>query len=185
MVALRPNPKLTLNAFSKFTPEMITVRSTPWALGENPIICGAFTQVKPASVVVPPCVFTNTAPLVAPTGTITVIDVGEFSVINASGPLPKITLTAPDRSVPKSVTVPPSVWESGRKPVNFGTTAAVSPVFPVEPVFASDPWFSLDAGHAIVTPPSVHHDFVEPPRRQFGRIRETAMAVQAMRGKMT
>jgi hypothetical protein len=65
----------------KFVPVIVTVRPALPADGEKDEIVGAGTTVKePELVAVPPGVVTEIGPLVAPTGTVAVICVSEFTV---------------------------------------------------------------------------------------------------------
>ena len=62
---------------------------------------------------VPPGVTTWIVPLVAPAGTVVVINVGRTTVNTAAVPL-KVTLVAPARFVPRILTAAPTLPEVGR-----------------------------------------------------------------------
>ena len=72
-------PKLTAVAPVRLVPVMTTDIVGPAEVGENDVIVGAATHVKPAKVAVPPAVVTNTLPLV-PAPTVAVICVALFTV---------------------------------------------------------------------------------------------------------
>jgi hypothetical protein len=122
-----------------------TVPGVP-EVGVNLLIAGvpAFWAVKlVALVALPPWVVTMILPVVAPTGTRTLIAVEESLTITPDLPL-KVTVMAPEKWAPVMVTIVPGVPDGGVNlvMVGMGTTHAAELV---EPEFG----FTVPAGHGV------------------------------------
>jgi hypothetical protein len=87
---------------------------------------GVCTNVKPASVAVPPAVVTDTLP-VAPAATTAVILVELTTVYDEAAPPPKLTAVAPVKLVPVIVTVSPLPAEVGVNELMVGAGINVKP----------------------------------------------------------
>src|SRR5206468_1776206 len=95
-------------------------------VGEKPVMAGGGMTVNvPLLVAVPPDVVTLIVPVLAPPGTVAVIDVDEFTVKLALVPL-KATAVAPVKLEPEIVTVVPTGPLVGEKPVIVGGLETVT-----------------------------------------------------------
>jgi hypothetical protein len=112
----------TAVAPEKFVPVIVTIAPTLPLVGANAVIVGgawAPALKIPALTAVPPEVVTLIGPLVAPTGTVAVIDVDEFTVKLAAVPL-NLTAVAPVKFVPAMATLSPGTPLRGEKPATVG-----------------------------------------------------------------
>ena len=102
--------KLTVEPGRKFVPLIVTLAPTPALAGVNETMEGApepvSTRKLPALVTVPLGAVTLTGPVLAPTGTVAVICVSEFTVKTAFTPL-KLTTLVPVKPLPVIVTAAP------------------------------------------------------------------------------
>jgi hypothetical protein len=104
----------------KLVPLIVTVVPAPPLVGEKLLIVGGRMTVKLlALVAVPPEVVTLMGPVVAPLGTVAVIEVDELTVKLALVPLNR-TAVAPVNFVPLIVTLVPTGPLVGEKPVIVG-----------------------------------------------------------------
>ncbi len=109
-VAATP-PKVTAVAWLRLTPVMVTLVPTGPLAGVKLVICGV-TRKGTLLVSVPFGVTTVRLPVLAPLGTVVVISVLETTV-NVAARLPKLTLVAPVRFVPRMVTFAPTLAPAG------------------------------------------------------------------------
>ena len=107
---------------------MITLVPTGPNVGLNDVIDGVWMTVNvPALVAVPPAFVTEIVPVVAPAGTVAVIDVAELTLkLVAEVPL-NLTELVPPRFVPPIVTAEPTRPLVGVKPVIVGGPTYSSP----------------------------------------------------------
>jgi hypothetical protein len=119
---------LTAVAPVKLVPLIVTEVPTGPLFGEKDVIVGAPVAVTlkfVELVSVPPGVVTEIFPVVAPTGTVAVIFVEEFTVNVADVPL-NLTAVAPVKLVPVIVTVAPTGPLVGEKDVMCGAAPVVT-----------------------------------------------------------
>ena len=132
---------LTIALPPKFVPVIVTHVPTGPLAGEKPVTVGAtaVTVKLELLVAVPPLVVTEIAPVVAPDGTLAVIDVLSVTVrVYATVPLNLTTAPRP-KPVPVIVTDDPTGPLAGEKPVTAGaTTATLEPLAPVPAALATD-----------------------------------------------
>jgi len=119
-------PKLTAVAPVKPAPVMVTVSPGPAPVGENDVIIGPATKVKPVRVPVPPGDVTAKLPL-APEATTAVIRKGVMTVKLAAAVPPNVTAVAPVKLLPLISTVAPAAALVGVKLVIFGGDTNVNP----------------------------------------------------------
>jgi hypothetical protein len=126
--------KVTDVAPEKLVPVIVTLVPTGPLVGLKPLIVGAATTVKVAVLVaVPPGVVTLHMPVVAPEGTVTVIDVAELTV-NDEALVPfRATAVVPVKFVPVRVTVAPTAPLDGEKFVIAGSTVKLLGLVAVPP----------------------------------------------------
>ena len=103
----------------KLVPAMVTVAPTMPEVGVKLVTVGAGTVKLVAEVPVPTAVVTTKGPIVAPTGTVVLIDVVVFVAIVAATPL-NVTAVALPKFVPVIVTVVPTTPDTGEKLVIVG-----------------------------------------------------------------
>lgn len=120
-------PKLTDVVPLKFVPVIVTIVPGSPLVGENPVIVGAGTNVKPASEATPPGVASETAPDAPAGATTAVICVGEFIVNAVAVTLPKVTDDAPVKFSPLILTGIPGPATAGVKLVITGGKTKVNP----------------------------------------------------------
>ena len=92
----------------KLAPLIVTVVPTAPADGENEVIIGLLYQVKPGKVALAPGLVTNTEP-VAPTSTIAVKLLAEFTINDCTLTPPKLTELILVNEVPNKVITEPCV----------------------------------------------------------------------------
>ena len=132
-LAETPPPNVTLAAPVKFVPVIVTAVPTLPDVGENDEIVGAdgllvVTVKTPVLVPVPPGPVTATAPVVAPAGTVVLIELSLVTVNAAAVPL-NVTEVAPVKPEPLTVTAVPTGPLAGLKPETAGA-AGVDPEQP-------------------------------------------------------
>jgi hypothetical protein len=145
----------------KFVPVILTDVPTGPKAGVNEVIVGAATTTKSVVLVAVPMVFvTLILPVVAPVGTIAVIDVAEFSVKEVAVVLLNLTAVVHPKFVPVMATLVPMGPTVGVKEVMVG--AAAVPTTKTEALAVSAPgvWTVIfpvvaPAGTAAVTVVSV------------------------------
>jgi hypothetical protein len=109
----------------KFVPVMTTDVPTGPKTGVNDVIVGAATTVKSVALVAVPMVFvTLILPVVAPVGTVAVIDVAEFNVNAVAVVVLNLTAVVQPKFVPVMVTLVPIGPAAGVKEVMVGVAAA-------------------------------------------------------------
>ena len=101
-VAATP-PNLTVLAPVRLEPAIETLAPAAPLVGEKVEIVGAGAMVNVPTVTLPVCVLTTTGPVVAPAGTVAVIDVQEPAV-NAAAALLNVTDVTPTKDVPEMET---------------------------------------------------------------------------------
>ena len=111
----------------KFVPAIVTEVPTAPLVGVKLVIVGEGTNVKPASVAVPPGVVTDTLPEV-PEPTTAVMLVAETTLNDVAGVPPKLTAIAPVKLVPVKATVVPLPALVGFINVIVGAGINVKPV---------------------------------------------------------
>jgi hypothetical protein len=119
----------------KAIPVIVTLKPTPVAVGEKPVMKGCGIAVKVALLtLVPPPVVTLIAPEAAPLGTVAVIRVPELTVKEALAPL-IVTEVAPVKALPVIITLAPTAPMAGEKLVieGGGTTVKLVALVPVPP----------------------------------------------------
>ena len=119
-------PNFTALAVVKFVPVIVTVVPVIPDVGVKEVMVGAFTNVKPASVTVPPGVVTETLPEV-PLAITAVILVALTTVKEVAVVPPKLTAVAPVKLVPVMVTVKPVPDDVGVNDVMVGAGTKVKP----------------------------------------------------------
>jgi hypothetical protein len=119
-------PKLTVVVPVKFVPVKITTAPALAVVGVNEVMVGAWKNVNPASVAVPPAVVTETLPVV-PAAITAVILVAEFTVNDVGAVLPNKTAVALVKPVPVIVIVLPGPDDVGVNEVIVGTGINVKP----------------------------------------------------------
>jgi hypothetical protein len=97
--------------------------ATPPA-GETPVMDNVGVKLV-VLVAVPAAVVTEIAPALVPSGTVAVISVGDTTV-KLAGRVPNLTLLAPLKLVPVSVTGLPLISEAGVNDVIVGATLGVT-----------------------------------------------------------
>jgi len=140
----------TLVAPVKFAPLMVTVVPTGPLVGLNPLtvgaaVGGAVTVNAAELVAVPPEVVTEIGPLVAPLGTVAVIWVLLTTLYAAPVPL-NVTLDAPVKPLPVTVTLVPGGPEAGLKPLIDGAVTVELP----QPGSVNDPMRVSQSSSAFV-----------------------------------
>ncbi len=119
-------PNFTALAVVKFVPVIVTVVPVIPDVGVKEVMVGAFTNVKPARVTVPPGVVTETLPEV-PLAITAVILVALTTVKEVAVVPPKLTAVAPVKLVPVMVTVKPVPDDVGVNDVMVGAGTKVKP----------------------------------------------------------
>jgi len=104
---------------SKLVPVMVTAAPTAPVVGVNLVTMGAGTEKLVVDVPVPTAVVTLRGPVVAPAGTVTLIDVAVLVTMVAGTPL-NVTAVALPRLTPVMVTLLPTAPEVGVKLVITG-----------------------------------------------------------------
>jgi hypothetical protein len=113
----------------KFVPVILTCVPTGPKAGVNDVIVGAGTTTKSAALVAVPMVFvTLILPVVAPVGTVAVIDVAEFTVTEVAVVALNLTVVVPQNFVPVIVTIVPIGPAVGVNEVMVGAAGAASTV---------------------------------------------------------
>jgi hypothetical protein len=113
----------------KFVPVIWTDVPTGPKAGVNEVMVGAPTTVKSFVLVAVPTVFvTLILPVVAPVGTVAVIDVAEFTVNEVALVVLNLTTVVPQNFVPVIVTLVPMAPAVGVNEVMVGVAGAVSTV---------------------------------------------------------
>jgi len=139
----------------KFVPERITVAPTEPVVGEKLVNVGVGNTVKFEKLVtVTPLVVTAIGPVIAPGGTVTVMDVGDAAETTAGTPLKNCTVGLAPKFVPVRITVAPTAPLAGEKEasvgvgntVKFVALATVTPLVVTEIGPVEDP-----AGTAVVS----------------------------------
>jgi hypothetical protein len=112
--------------------------------------CGPLTVKLELLVAVPPCVVTAIGPVVAPAGTVALIDVLSVTVnVVAAFPL-KLAVAAGPKPVPVTVTDVPTGPLVGEKPVTVGAaTVTLELLAPVTAAPATDT--PLPASRSVIT----------------------------------
>jgi hypothetical protein len=111
----------------KFVPVILTDVPTPPKVGVNEVIVGAATTVKLVVLVAVLTVFvTLILPVVAPVGTVAVIEVAEFTVNEVAVVVLNLTAVVPQKLVPVMVTVDPVGPLAGVKEVMVGAAAVAT-----------------------------------------------------------
>jgi hypothetical protein len=113
----------------KFVPVILTDVPTGPKAGVNEVIVGVPTTTKSVALVAVPMVFvTLILPVVAPVGTVAVIDVAEFTVTEVAVVVLNLTAVVPQNLVPVMVTLVPMGPAVGVNEVIVGAAGAVSTV---------------------------------------------------------
>jgi len=114
--------KVTAVALPKLVPVMVTFPPTIPVNGVKLVIVGTPTRVKLAALVpVPLRVVTPTLPVVAPTGTVAVIWVGDSRVKVVAVVVLNFTVVTLMKLVPVMVTLLPATPEAGDRADTVGT----------------------------------------------------------------
>jgi hypothetical protein len=124
-------PNFTAVAPVKLVPVMVTVMPAAAEAGVNELMVGAWINVKPAKVAVPPGVVTDALPD-EPLLTTAVILVELTTVKDVTAVPPKLTAVAPVKLVPVMVTVAPKAADVGVNDVMVGA-AMINPVLVTVP----------------------------------------------------
>jgi hypothetical protein len=109
----------------KAVPEIVTEAPTAACVGDKLVMAGAGTTVNATPLLYTPLANTTTLPVVAPLGTVTLIDVAAQLVIEAPTPLKVTVPFVVVKFVPVIVTAAPTAPEVGDKLVILGAATTV------------------------------------------------------------